>query len=134
LSQPRLIEIPGFEDDRGVVSVIDWEGSLPFIPKRFYYIRNTHDSVRRGRHSHWKEGEAILALNGSFTVLADNGIQRTEFRLDRPGVALYIPPMTWHELYEFSAGAICAVFASERFDVEDYCHDYQQFLSSRQRA
>jgi dTDP-4-dehydrorhamnose 3,5-epimerase-like enzyme len=134
LPEPFLITIPGFEDDRGVVSVVDCEGSLPFVPKRFYYIRNAHDAVRRGSHAHWKEAEVILALNGSFTVLADNGYRKTEFQLDRPCEALYIPPMTWHELYGFSSGAICAVFASERFDPQDYCHDYEKFLNACQQS
>jgi UDP-2-acetamido-3-amino-2,3-dideoxy-glucuronate N-acetyltransferase len=133
LTEACLITIPGYQDDRGVVSVVDWENSLPFVPKRFYYIRNANDAVRRGNHAHWREGEVILALSGSFTVLADDGQRRREFQLDRPCVGLYIPPMTWHELYGFSADAICAVFASERFDPLDYCHDYEKFLSARER-
>jgi hypothetical protein len=128
-----LTTIPHLEDDHGVISVIDWEDSLPFVPKRFCYIRNIHEGVRRGDHAHWKEGEVVLALSGSFTVLADDGSCRTEYWLDGPCVALHIPPMTWHELYGFSAGAICAVFASERFESNDYYHDYEQFLSARRQ-
>jgi|ERR1035441_2893179 UDP-2-acetamido-3-amino-2,3-dideoxy-glucuronate N-acetyltransferase len=133
LSEPRLIQIPHFGDERGVLSVIDWEDSLPFVPKRFYYILNTHDGVKRGKHAHWEEGEVVLALSGSFTVLADDGTSETTYRLDRPDAALYIPPMIWHELYEFSADAVCAVFASERFNIKDYCCDYEQFLRARRQ-
>jgi hypothetical protein len=109
--------------------VLDWEAApLPFVPKRFYHIRNTRQGVKRGGHAHWKEAECILALSGSFTILTDNGVRRTEYLLDHAGVALYIPPMTWLELYGFSEGALCGVLASQRYDTEDYCRDYEQFL------
>ncbi len=132
LPQPLLIPIPAFDDDRGVLWVVDWEESpLPFVPKRFYHIRNTHPGVKRGCHAHWREGECVLALNGSFTVLTDDSVTKTEYRLDHPGVALYIPPMTWLELYAFSDGAVCGVLASQRYDPEDYCRDYEHFLCIR---
>lgn len=113
--------------------MIDFEDSLPFVPKRFYYIHNAHEAVRRGSHAHWKEGEVLFALSGSFTVSTDDGTRKTQYQLDGPCVALYIPPMTWHELYGFSPGAICAALASERFDVNDYCRDYEEFLSARRQ-
>lgn len=127
---PRLITIPGFRDARGTLSVIEWEECLPFIPRRFYYIYDVPKGATRGVHSHGSEEEVILALKGNFTVLVDDGRTRAEHRLEHPGVALYIPPLIWHELFDFSAGAICAVFASQRSNPGDYCRDYEEFLRS----
>jgi hypothetical protein len=128
MREPHLITIPRFSDQRGNLSVIEWAECFPFIPKRFYYIYDANPATRRGGHSHWKEEQAILALSGSFSVLVDNGRQRTEYLLDRPDIALYLPALLWHEVFEFSAGAICAVFASTSYNKEDYCLDYQQFI------
>ena len=132
MSEPRLITLPSFCDQRGTLAVAEWPGTLPFTPKRFYYLYNLLPDALRGVHAHWKEEEVILALSGSFTVTLDDGCKRTEHRLDRPEIGLHIPSLIWHELHGFSTGAVCAVFASEeRCDQEDYCRDYQQFLQAR---
>jgi hypothetical protein len=47
--------------------------------------------------------------------------------LDRPNVALYIPEMSWRELYNFSEPSCCLVVASEVYDKEDYVFDFQEF-------
>ena len=125
---PALIQIPGRDDDRGSLLSVEWGEQLPFEPKRFYFVRNARPDVRRGGHAHWKEQEVILALAGGFTITADTGSERFEYRLE-PSRALYIPTLIWHELYDFSDGAVCAVFASEpHYDEADYCRDYQEFL------
>jgi|HubBroStandDraft_1064217.scaffolds.fasta_scaffold120001_2 UDP-2-acetamido-3-amino-2,3-dideoxy-glucuronate N-acetyltransferase len=134
MREPYLITIPRFSDHRGSLSVIEWAECFPFIPKRFYYIYDTNPAARRGSHSHWKEEEVFLALSGSISVLLDNGSQRTEFLLDRPDIALYIPPLVWHEAFGFSAGALCAVFASNPYNKEDYCLDYQQFIGACRKS
>lgn len=128
MPEPHLITIPRFRDHRGSLSVIEWADCFPFIPKRFYYIYDSNPEARRGGHSHWKEEEIILALSGSLSVVVDDGFQRTEHLLDRPDMALYIPPLVWHEVFGLSAGALCAVFASNPYNKEDYCLDYQQFI------
>jgi len=134
MREPHLITIPRFSDDRGNLSVVEFAECLPFTPKRFYYIYDANPASRRGGHSHWQEEESILALHGTFTVLVDDGCRRTEYLLDRPDVTLYIPPLMWHEVFGFSPGAICAVFASQRYNKEDYCFDYQQFTGSARRC
>jgi len=134
MQEPRLITIPRFADNRGSLAVIEWAECFPFTPKRFYYIYNSEPAARRGDHCHWKEEEVVLALSGSFTVLLDDGCRQTEYRLDRPDTALYVPPRVWHAVFEFSPGAVCAVFASEAYNREDYCLDYQQFIARHRKG
>ena len=129
--EPRLIAFPTFCDDRGSIAVIEFAEYLPFTPKRFYYIYDSDPKSVRGAHSHWKEQELILALRGTFRVRLDDGRRKSEYVLDRADVALYVPPSTWHEVFEFSAGSVCAVFASEPYNKEDNCVDYQQFIRNR---
>jgi UDP-2-acetamido-3-amino-2,3-dideoxy-glucuronate N-acetyltransferase len=125
---PRMIEVPSFTDARGTLGVLEWDGRLPFVPERFYFIWDAPKWARRAGHAHWEESEAIFALSGAFTVLTDDGRARKEWLLDQPNRVLLIPPVVWHELYDFGPGAVCAVLASHRHDSEDYCSDYSQFL------
>jgi len=119
MSEPYLITIPRFSDHRGSLSVIEWAECFPFTPERFYYIYDSNPEARRGGHSHRQEEEIILALSGSLSVRVGNGSERKEYLLDRPDIALYIPPGVWHEVFGFSAGALCAVFASKPYDKGD---------------
>jgi len=130
----RLIRVPSFTDERGTLAVMEWAEHLPFIPERFYYIYGATEEVKRAGHAHWEESEAVFAISGGFTVLTDDGRQRTEHHLESPDLWLVIPPGVWHEVHGFGPGAVCAVFASGRHNVEDYCRDYKQFLKRVQRG
>ena len=131
----RLIPIPSFTDERGSLAVVDWPESLPFAPRRFYYIYDAVPGARRAGHAHWQESEVILAVSGGVTVVTDEGAVRVEHRLDRPDLGLLIPPGVWHELHGFAPGTVCAVFASGHYDAEDYCRDYSEFRDkARERA
>ena len=121
----QLINVPVFTDARGCLAAVD---GLPFDPKRFYYIYNVAEAASRGRHAHKSEEELIFALAGSFRVRVSDGITTTEFCLDRPDRALYVPSLIWHELYDFAAGSVCAVLASQSYNPDDYYQVYEQFL------
>jgi len=128
MKECRLIEIPRFVDHRGTLSVIDGTLSLPFEPKRFYYLYNLVAGTRRGCHAHRTEQELIMALAGSFRVFVDDGQSTAEFQLERPNDGLYVPPLVWHELHSFAPGAVCAVLASTPYDVNDYYDKYEDFV------
>ena len=126
--QIRLIQVPSFTDDRGTLAVVEWLEHLPFTPERFYYIYGVTPRAHRAGHAHWVESEAVFALRGGVTVLTDDGRKRVEHRLERPDLSLLIPPGVWHELYGFRPDTVCGVFASRRYNIEDYCRDYNEFL------
>ncbi len=67
-------------------------------------------------------------MTGSFDVIADNGNERIKFQLNRSYFGLYIPPLVWREIENFSSGAVCLVLASEHYDEADYYRDYEEFL------
>jgi len=45
-------------------------------------------------------------------IVADDGRNREEFILDRPDLALYLPPMVWGVQYRFSVNAVLLVLVS----------------------
>ncbi|RMH40983.1 MAG: WxcM-like domain-containing protein, partial [Gammaproteobacteria bacterium] len=67
--------------------------------------------------------------SGSFDVVLDDGEKKKRFHLNRSYYGLYVCPMMWRLLDNFSSGAVCMVLASERFDEDDYIRDYQEFIS-----
>jgi UDP-2-acetamido-3-amino-2,3-dideoxy-glucuronate N-acetyltransferase len=63
------------------------------------------------------------------SVIADDGSQKEEYRLDRPELGLHIPPMVWGTQYRYSQNAVLMVFASHYYDAADYIRDYDAFLA-----
>ena len=55
-------------------------------------------------------------------------IDINRIHLNRSYLGLYLPPMTWRELDNFSSGSVCMVLASERYDEADYLRDYSDFM------
>ena len=47
--------------------------------------------------------------------------------MDKPHVGLYIPPMVWKEMYDFSEDSVLLCLASEHYDPEEYIRDYRFF-------
>jgi len=124
----RILAIPRFTDQRGSLSSVEGPPLLPFEPKRFYYLYEIPTYSRRGSHAHKTEHELIMALAGRFKVEVNDGETSREFELRSPDQCLYIPPLVWHELYDFAPGSVCGVLASERYNRDDYYYVFEEFL------
>ena len=70
-------------------------------------------------------------MSGSFDVILDDGREKQRFHLNRSYNGLYVCPMMWRELDNFSSGSVCMVLASNRYDEEDYYRDYTGFMRAR---
>lgn len=125
-----LLKIPVVEDFSGNLAFIQ-NDILPFEFKRVYYLFDVPSSAFRGGHSHIEQHEALIALSGSFQVTVNDGTSRKSFLLNKPNVGLHLPKGIWRELENFSAGAVCLVFASDVFKESDYIRDYDTFLNSK---
>jgi acetyltransferase-like isoleucine patch superfamily enzyme/dTDP-4-dehydrorhamnose 3,5-epimerase-like enzyme len=125
----RIHNLPHFDDIRGSLSVIDFEADLPFEPKRSFSVFGVPSQETRGEHAHRRCHQFLICVHGSVRVLADNGSVREEFTLNSPSTGLHLPPMIWGTQYRYSADAVLLVFASERYDSDEYIRDYGEFLS-----
>jgi len=72
----------------------------------------------------------MISMSGSFDVTLDDGYEKKVFHLNRSYYGLYIPPMIWRDLDNFSSGAVCMVLASDVYDEADYFRDYDTFLAA----
>jgi len=128
LSDCRIIELPKIQDSRGNLSVVEAGRQIPFDIKRVYYLYDIPGGAARAGHSHRKLHQLMIAMSGAFDVTLDDGRERKKFHLNRSYVGLYIAPMTWRDLDNFSSGAVCMNIASEYYDEADYMRTYDEFL------
>ena len=129
LSRCRLIDLPVVEERRGNLTFVEGERHVPFPISRVYYLYDVPGGAARGGHAHRGLEQLIIAMSGSFDVILDDGFGKRLFHLNRSYFGLYVPPMVWRELDNFSSGSVCLVLASEYYDESDYYRDYDEFVA-----
>jgi hypothetical protein len=72
----------------------------------------------------------VIAASGSFDVILDDGHEKQRYHLNRSYYGLYIPPLIWREIDNFSSGSVSLVLASECYDEAGYYRDYDAFLGA----
>jgi UDP-2-acetamido-3-amino-2,3-dideoxy-glucuronate N-acetyltransferase len=127
--QAKIIQLPLITDLRGDLTFGEYDQHLPFIPKRFFVIHKVPTLAVRGEHAHKAQHQALICLQGSCSVVVDDGIHRDEIILNSPEIGLHIPPMVWATQYKYSSDAILLVLASDKYEADDYIRNYDQFLS-----
>lgn len=127
ISECRLIYLPKVDDVRGNLTFIEENQHIPFTIKRVYYLYDVPGGESRGGHAHKDLQQFIIAANGSFDVILDDGENKERYHLNRSYYGLYVPRMVWRELDNFSSGSVCLVLASNPFDEGDYIRNYENF-------
>jgi len=130
ISECRLVYLPKVDDVRGNLTFIEENQHIPFPIRRVYYLYDVPGGESRGGHAHKELEQFIIAANGSFDVVLDDGDNKERYHLNRSYYGLYIPKMVWRELDNFSSGSVCLVLASQLFDEGDYIREYDNFQSN----
>ena len=123
----RVINLRKMSDPKGNLTPIEGGADIPFEIRRVYYTYDIPGGETRGGHAHVHLQQFIIAVSGSFDVVLDDGTRRASFFLNRSYYGLYVPPMVWRELANFSSGSVCLVLASDHYDEADYIRDYDDF-------
>lgn len=111
----------------GSLTAVECGKEIPFDVKRVYYIYDAPDGVRRGFHSHLNLHQILICVHGSVKILTKTPYEEQITELSQPNQGLYIGPMIWREMYDFSEGAVLLVLASELYDESDYIRDYSNY-------
>lgn len=130
LSKCQMVDLPKISDPRGNLTFIEGGRHIPFDIQRVYYLYDVPGGAERGGHAHKALSQLIVAMSGSFDVVLDDGSAKRRVHLNRSYNGLYICPMIWRELDNFSSGAVCMVLASNLYDESDYYRDYDEFVSA----
>lgn len=126
----RVLEFPKIKDHRGNLTFLEGGRHVPFEIRRVYYLYDVPGGESRAGHAHQALASVIIAINGSFDVVIDDGRQRRTIRLSRANEGLYLCPGIWRELHNFTSGSVSLVLASEFYDENDYYRDYDVFVKA----
>ncbi len=129
LNKCQLINLPRVNDPRGALSFVEANKHIPFSIERVYYLFDLSSGCSRGSHAHIHLEQLIISLSGSFTVKLSDNVNSQTFHLHRPDIGLYVPPMIWRDLVDFSSGAVCMVLASLPYSEDDYIRNHSDFVN-----
>ena len=128
LENCKLIDLPKIADPRGNLTFIEGQRHLPFDIKRVFYLYDVPGGADRGGHALKQTHQFLIAMSGSFDVVVYNGKEKHRIHLNRSYYGLYLPPMIWREMDNFSSGSVCLALASEPYSEQDYYRNYAEYL------
>tara|TARA_B110001452_G_C15209563_1_gene419548 strand:+ start:378 stop:791 length:414 start_codon:yes stop_codon:yes gene_type:complete len=126
--EPYIIEFQKIGNpSEGYISVAQFKDLIPFKVKRTFWTYFTPENLTRGRHSHYKTDQVLIAVTGKITVSTEmpNG-DKANFVLESPCKGVFLPSSAWHVM-NYSHNAVQLVFASTIYDKKDYIRDYKKF-------
>ena len=129
-----LLELPRIKNRAGNITAVENNIEIPFDTKRIFYLYDIPGGESRGAHAHKECHQCLVCVNGSVSVIVDNGKEREEFCLTQPNEGLHLPPYIWGIQYKYSSDAVLMVYASHDYDTQDYIRDYSQFLMEIRNA
>lgn len=127
----QIIELPKIHEPRGNLTFIEGGVHVPFDIQRVYYLYDVPGGSERGGHAHKQLHQFIVAMSGSFDIVLDDGQNKKRVHLNRSYNGLYVCPMIWRELDNFSSGSVCMVLASTKYEEADYFREYAEFMRER---
>lgn len=133
LSNCRIIELPVVSGPRGKLTFIENSSHIPFDILRVYYLYDVPEGISRAGHAHRELHQVLIPMSGRFDVELDDGQNKQTFHLDRPSLGLYICPMVWRVIDNFTPGSVCMALASLPYDEADYYRDHDEFLAARRQ-
>lgn len=122
-----LFDLPKIEDARGNLSFLEEGGDVPFSIARIYWIYDVPGGRKRGSHAFKTQHEIIIALSGSFDIVLNDGKEERRYTLNRSYKALYVPPLMWRHIDNFSTNSVCLVISSGSYDPDEYIRNFKQF-------
>lgn len=117
----------------GSLVPIEASRDIPFDVKRIYYITDVDGGVTRGFHSHKMLHQILICPKGSVKVRVKNPNEEEVYELNDNSKGLYIGPLIWREMFDFSEDAVLLVLASEYYDENDYIRNYDFYLEEAKK-
>jgi dTDP-4-dehydrorhamnose 3,5-epimerase-like enzyme len=124
----RLIKLPRISDPRGNLTFAESDKHFPFNLKRIYYLSEVPEGSVRGGHAHRALHQLVIPVSGSFDIHLDDGHDKKTMKLSESDQGLYICPMIWRDIDNFSEDALCLVLASDFYNEADYYRNYSDFI------
>jgi len=130
IADTRVIDFPVVGDPRGNLTFVEGNHHIDFDIKRVFYLYDVPGGATRAGHALKTTTQVLIAMSGSFDVVLSDGRDRRVVTLNRSYHGLYLPPLIWREIENFSSGAVCLVLASKVYDEDDYHREYEDFTAA----
>lgn len=128
MSLVKFLDLSSKIDSRGHLGFLESKRHIPFEIKRIYYLKNLDRKEPRGFHAHRNLTQAAICISGSYEMILDDGKDKESVFIDSSNKPLFIEPLIWHEMRNFSQDCIILFLASDYYSEEDYIRDYHTFL------
>ena len=128
LNDVLIFRLRQYIEPNGNLLPIEFDKTIPFKPKRTFFVCNVSDKQIRGKHAHYKTKQLITCLNGEITIKLHDGVNEKEYSLSN-GDAIYVPNLIWDEQIYHSIDTILISLCSTHYDINDYIHDFNEFLT-----
>ena len=113
--------------NRGDLTPIEFD-TLPFVPKRMFYITNVPPNTERGGHAHRTTRQIIICLQGKILIKTDDGHNRQEHFLE-PNQYMLLDNLIWSSQFLLEPDSILLSLCSTIYDKNDYINDLQEFYN-----
>lgn len=127
LSEAKIIDLPKICDRRGNLSFIQNQTHVPFNIARVYWIYDVPGGQYRDGHAFRTQHELVVALSGSFDVVLKDGTETKRFHMSRSYYGLYVPPLTWREIDNFSTNSVALILSSTTYSEDDYIRNFEEY-------
>jgi glyoxylate utilization-related uncharacterized protein len=129
MQEPRIIELPKLADPRGNLTFLQNPEQLPFEIKRVFWLYDVPGGGSRGGHAYHTQQEIIIAMSGSFDVIITREDHSTQtFHLNRSYYGLYVPPLTWRHIENFSTNSLGLHISSSEYVADDYIREFDLYM------
>jgi hypothetical protein len=124
----RKLDFPKILDVRGNLTFIQYPEQLPFEIQRVFWTYDVPGGETRGGHAYKEQEEVIISLSGSFDVVITHPDQTTQrISLNRSYYGLYLPPLTWRHMENFSTNSLGLHLSNKAYSEHDYIRDFDFF-------
>jgi hypothetical protein len=127
IAEVKWIDLPSVDDERGTLTAIEAGAQVPFEIRRVFYLHGVR--AERGGHALRSTRHLLVPVAGRFCIELTDGNSTAKYSMNDPRRGLYVPPLTWIRLAEFSSDAVCLVLAETHFADVEYVRDWDAFLT-----
>lgn len=126
----KIIDFPKVMDPRGNLTFLQHPNVIPFEIQRVFWTYDVPGGETRGGHAYKNQQEVIVALSGSFDVVITHADgSTTKYHMNRSYYGLYLPPLTWRHMENFSTNSLSLHLSSMKFSADDYIRN-QDFIKA----